>query len=442
MESLAGRRVLVLGLGQSGRSAASFCAAQGAHVTAADERAGAAPALGAGVECVVGQPFPNPADFDLVVPSPGVPRERYAAGARRIWGDVELAWRALQVPVVAITGTNGKSTTTLLVTAMLRAAGLRAAAGGNLGTPALSLVGQALDAAVLEVSSFQLETTDAFRPRVAVVLNITPDHLDRHGSVETYQDAKARILANQDEPDTAVLSFDDPIVRKLAAGCRAQVVPFRTQGPLEHGVWLDSGALVFRPSDAAARRFSLDGLRLTGRHNLENVAAALAAVAALGADPDAAMSALTTFQGLPHRSESVGRRGGVLYVDDSKATNPGAALRSLSSFSEPLVWIAGGRRKGLDLDALADAAAGRVRAAVVLGECAEELAVAIGERTRVERAESIEQATEIAADIALPGDVVLLSPGCSSHDQFRSFEERGQRFQAAVHALPESESTN
>jgi UDP-N-acetylmuramoylalanine--D-glutamate ligase len=435
MEALAGRRVLVLGLGESGRSAASFCAGRGAHVTAADERAGEAPALGAGVECVVGQPFPDPADFDIVVPSPGVPRERYAEGARCIWGDVELAWRALQVPVVAITGTNGKSTTTLLVTAMLRAAGMRAAAAGNLGTPALSLVGEALDAAVLEVSSFQLDTTEAFRPRVAVVLNITPDHLDRHGSLEAYRSAKARILANQDELDTAVLSFDDPFVRGLAAGCRAQVLPFRTKGPLEHGVWIESGALVYRPPRGAARHFSLDGLRLTGRHNLENVAAALAAVVALGAEPEAAMSALATFEGLPHRSEPVGRRGGVLYVDDSKATNPGAALRSLSSFAEPVVWIAGGRRKGLDLHELADGAAECVRAAIVLGECAEELAAAIGGRTRVERAESIEHATELAASIAEPGDVVLLAPGCSSHDQFRSFEERGQRFQAAVHAL-------
>lgn len=441
MEALAGRRVLVLGLGDSGRSAAAFCAARGAHVVAADERSeetlGNELSLAAGVEYALGAPFPDSAAFDIVVPSPGVPRERYAQGARRIWGDVELAWRALPVPVVAVTGTNGKSTTTLLIAAMLRAAGLRVAAGGNLGTPALELVGQPLDVAVLEVSSFQLETTEDFRPHVSVVLNITPDHLDRHGTLEAYQSAKARVLANQEGDDTAVLSDDDPHVRELAGRCRARVLRFSSLHQLECGVFVDSGSLVYQPDAGSAKRFSLDGLRLAGSHNLENVAAAFAAAIALGAAPERAITALATFEGLPHRTQPVARRAGVLYVDDSKATNPGAALRSLASFMEPVVWIAGGRRKGLDLAALAEGAGRRVRAAVLLGECADELARALGDRTRVERAASIEEATERAARLAEPGDVVLLSPGCSSHDMFRSFEERGLRFQAAVHALPD-----
>jgi UDP-N-acetylmuramoylalanine--D-glutamate ligase len=440
MRELDGQRVLVLGLGVSGRSAAVFCAERGARVVAADERAREAlegiEALEPHVTCVVGDAFPDPADFDLVVPSPGVPAARYAERAARVWGDVELAARALPVPIVAVTGTNGKSTTTLLLTAMLRSAGLRAAAAGNVGTPALELVGQALDVAVLEVSSFQLETIESFRPRVAVLLNVTPDHLDRHGSLEGYVAAKARIFENQDAGDVAVLNFDDPIVRALAPGVRARLRPFRSQGPLDEGVFVDAGALVERAAGGVITRFALDDLRLSGAHNLENVAASFAAATAAGASADAAVAALATFEGLPHRTQVVARRRGVTYVDDSKATNPGAALRSLESFPGPLVWIAGGRGKGLDLSGLAEAASQRVRAAVLLGESAPVLERALRGRTVVQRAETIEDAARRAAALARRGDVVLLSPGCSSHDQFRSYEERGDRFRAAVEDLP------
>ncbi len=444
MRELVDARVLVLGLGTSGRSAAKFCAASGARVVAADERPAEALSgtceMPASVDLRLGDAFPDPADFDLVVPSPGVPRERYRERARKVWGDVELAYRALRVPLVAITGTNGKSTTTLLVAAMLRAAGLRAAAAGNLGTPALCLVGQALDVAVLEVSSFQLETTEAFRPRVAVILNLTPDHLDRHGSFDAYAAAKGRILAAQHADDVAVLNFDDDVVRGFAASARARVLPFSTAGPLSRGVWIDAQSILYRPDVAPARRMSLDGLRLAGAHNRENVVAALAASASVGADPERAVEALAHFEGLPHRSEVVLRRNGVTWVDDSKATNPGAALRSLASFAEPLVWIAGGRDKGLDLSELAESASRRVRAAVLLGEAAQELARALHGRVEVALADSIEEAALHAAGLAREGDVVLLSPGCSSHDQFRSFEERGDRFRAAVESLASEEA--
>jgi UDP-N-acetylmuramoylalanine--D-glutamate ligase len=445
---LEGRRILVLGLGVSGRSAADFCAARGARVLAADERPAEAiedlAELDPRVERRLGRPFPDPADFDLVVPSPGVPRERYRDRARRVWGDVELVYRALAVPIVAITGTNGKSTTTLLVEAMLRAAGLRARAAGNLGAPALGLVGQALDLAVLEVSSFQLESTEAFRPRVAVILNITPDHLDRHGSFEAYAAAKARILAHQQPDDAAVLNFDDPAVRALADGARARVFPFRTAGPLDRGAWLDLGAIALRQGEPPPVRLSIDGLRLPGPHNRENAVAALAAAAAAGADPEKAIAALADFAGLPHRAEEVGRVRGVTFVDDSKATNPGAALRSLLGFgspSVPLVWIAGGRDKGLDFRELAEAAGGRVRAAVLIGEAAAALERALAGRVELHRAASLEEAVRRAAGLASTGDVVLLSPACASHDQFRSFEERGERFRAAVAELAREEAT-
>jgi UDP-N-acetylmuramoylalanine--D-glutamate ligase len=439
MEDLAGKQILVLGLGISGRSAANFCALRGAEVVAADERESAAieglASIDAGVEQVTGVGFPDPADFDLVIPSPGVPAERYRERASRVWGDVELAYRALAVPLIAITGTNGKSTTSLLVEAMLRAAGFRARAAGNLGTPALELVGEALDFAVLEVSSFQLETTEAFRPAVAALLNITPDHLDRHGSLADYAAAKAGILSAQTAEDTAVLNFDDPRVRALAPETKARVYPYRCSGPAPGGAWLDAGAAVVTDSSGSVARVSLDGMRLAGAHNRENALAALACVTAAGADPIRAAGALASFSGLPHRGEVVGRRGGVTWIDDSKATNTGAAMRALAGFADPVIWIAGGRDKGLDFGELADIAAERARATVLIGEAAGKLADALGGRVEVHRAESVEAAVACAASLAGAGDVVLLAPACASQDQFRDFAERGDRFRRAVASL-------
>lgn len=444
MLELGGKRVLVLGLGISGRSAARFCALRGAHVVAADERPTrpleSRGELPAGVELRLGAPFPDPAGFDLVVPSPGVPAARWRERARVAWGDLELAWRALSAPIVAITGTNGKSTTTRLVEAMLRSAGIRARAAGNLGTPALDLVGEPLDAVVLEVSSFQLEATEGFRPRVAVVLNVTPDHLDRHGSVAAYAATKARILARQEPSDAAVLSADDPIVAAMAAGTRARVVPFSTRGALEHGACLDAGTAWLREPGRPPLRVPLDAPHLSGAHNRENALAALAAAWTFGADPLRAAAALASFEGLPHRAETVATVRGVLYVNDSKGTNPGAACRALEGFARPLVWIAGGRDKGLDFSELAASAQGRVRAAVLIGEAADKLAAALEGRVPVHRATAIDEAVRRAAELARPGDVVLLSPACASQDQFRDFEDRGERFRDAVVALAGSGS--
>jgi UDP-N-acetylmuramoylalanine--D-glutamate ligase len=440
MRELAGKRVLVLGLGVSGRSAARFAASRGARVVAADERP-AERIEGLGelppeVELATGAPFPDPAPFDLVVPSPGVPAARWTGRARLAWGDLELAGRALAAPILAVTGTNGKSTTTLLALALLRAAGLRARAAGNLGTPALDLVGEPLDAVVLEVSSFQLEAVDAFRPRVAVVLNVTPDHLDRHGSLEAYAATKARLLRRQEPGDAAVLSFDDPLVRAMAGQTRARVVPFSTRAPLERGACLDAGAALLHEPGRAPLRIPLDALRLAGAHNRENALAALAAVWAFGADVGRAAFALATFEGLPHRAEAVATLGGVRFVNDSKGTNPGAATRALEGFAgHPLVWIAGGRDKGLDFSELAACAQGRVRAAILIGEAADKLAAALAGRVEVERAAGLEQAVRRAGELARPGDVVLLSPACASQDQFRDFAERGERFRRAVAAL-------
>jgi len=441
---LQNKRVLVLGLAMTGQSAANHCALLGAKVVAADERPldalGDLSGLAPGIEVRAGAPFPDPADFDLVVPSPGVPLARYRDRARKVWGDIELAWRALAVPVIAVTGTNGKSTTVRLIEAMLDSAGIRARAAGNLGTPALSLPGQPLDLAVLEVSSFQLESIDAFRPKIALVLNITPDHLDRHGDIEGYTAAKRRMLMNQQSDDVAVLNFDDPVVRSFADATKAEVIPFSLHPSLHpalqsgtggRAAWLDSGAVVLA-DEHGHHRVSLDSLSLAGRHNLENTVAALAVAWAAGAEPERALQALLDFRGLPHRCELVGQTNGVSWINDSKATNPGAAIRSLESFTRSLVWIAGGRDKGLSYDELANVAAERVRRALLIVEAAPLIERSLAGRVPCETVGELERAVERANEIAQPGDVVLLAPACASHDQFASFEERGECFRRAV----------
>ena len=437
---LSGARVLVLGLGISGVSAARFCAERGAKVVAADE--GAAPrelpALPPGVDVRVAAPFPDPADFDLVVPSPGVPRERWSGRARRAWGDLELAYRALRVPIVAMTGTNGKSTTVRLAEAMLRAAGLRAEAAGNVGVPALDLVGRALDVAVLEVSSFQLESVEEFRPRVAVVLNVTEDHLDRHGSLEAYAATKARLFAKQEAEDTAIGNADDPWARKLVDGSRARRLLFYRSAPAGQasGAWFEAGAIAIA-AGGPLQRLSLDDFAGLPLPPGENVLAALLAATAAGAEPRRALGALADFRSLPHRLETVAVVRGVAFVDDSKATNPGAAQFALEAQAAPVLWIAGGRDKGLGFDELAERARGRVRLALLIGEAAEKIARSLEGRVPYERSSSLEAAVGRAAELARPGEVVLLAPGCASFDQFRSYAERGERFAAAVGALAE-----
>ena len=436
------KRILVLGLGVSGRSAANFCAARGAHVVAADERSADSLSgleeVQANVQLQVGRPFPDPRDFDLVVPSPGVPPARYANALESgtpIWGDIELASRALEIPIAAVTGTNGKTTTVALIEAMLESAGWRARAAGNVGRPALSLVGEALDVAILEVSSFQLESCSQFRPRVAAILNITPDHLDRHGDFAHYRAAKLRILANQNADDFAVLSASATDTGCIAKSVRGHAIRFGGFEPHEAGVWLDSGALLLR-WDGATLRFGTDGFALVGTHNRENLAAALAVTTALGADPTQAMAGMRNFRPLPHRCELVRAIAGVRWINDSKATNPGAALRSLASFDAPVIWIAGGRDKGLDFGPLAKVAAGRVRRALLIGESASQLGAALGNGVPSQHLGSLEEAVIEAARHARAGDIVLLAPACASFDQFASFEERGECFRAAVAQIP------
>ncbi|ROR29682.1 UDP-N-acetylmuramoyl-L-alanine--D-glutamate ligase [Inmirania thermothiophila] len=435
------RRVAVAGLGRSGASAVRFLRRRGVAVAATDSRP-APPGLDglepdAGLELRLGALDPAVlAGAELVVASPGLDqRLPFFAEARRrglpVVGDVELFARLAPAPVVAVTGSNGKSTVTALVAAMAGAAGLRAAAGANLGTPVLDLLeGPAPDLYVLELSSFQLELTASLAPQAAAVLNVSPDHLDRHADLAAYAAAKARILAGA---ATAVVNRDDPVAAAMPAPGRRVTFGLGAPGGGDYGL-VEAGGRVWL-CRGGERRLAADEVPLAGRHNLANVLAAMALADAAGIAPEAQRAAVSAFAGLPHRMVTVGERRGARWIDDSKATNVGAALAALEGLPGPLVWIAGGDAKGADLAPLRAAAAGRVRLAVLMGRDAPRLAETLAGAVPVVFAADVEEAVRLAAEAVRPGETVLLSPACASLDQYASFEERGRRFAAAVEAL-------
>jgi UDP-N-acetylmuramoylalanine--D-glutamate ligase len=434
---LKGKRVVVVGLGKSGRSAAALCRDRGAQVVGTDSATQdqlppSLPKLG--VELALGGH--KGVDFlgaDLIVISPGVPSfpelEAAAKNGVEIIGEVELASRFLTAPIIAVGGTNGKSTATTLVGHLVEAAEKHAFVGANLGDPACEAVGQELDVVVYEVSSFQMERVPTFRPKVSVLLNITEDHLDRYPSFQAYADAKGNAFVHQKAGDVAVVPFgNDACIRQARRG-KGRIVTFGT-----------SGDYVVEAHDVVERatgiRFNLEESDLHGSHNYMNAAAAIAAARALDIDPEAIREGLRWFRALPHRMGLVGRVRGVNFYDDSKATNVGAAVTALLGLTEEHgVLIAGGRDKMGSYDPLVAAIKEKARAVVVLGEAADRLAKAIGTTVPVERARSIADAVDLAFHLAKKGDAVLLSPACSSYDMFKSYADRGDRFAAAVEQL-------
>jgi UDP-N-acetylmuramoylalanine--D-glutamate ligase len=439
---LAGKRVLVIGLGVSGRAAARLAAARGAQLVLADARADIArEGLPAG-ELRLGAEDPARLDgVDLAIASPGVPptsplmRAAVAAGIPLI-GELEFGARFVRAPIVAITGTNGKSTVTMMIGAMLRAAGLRAFVGGNLGTPIAEAATGDFDAAVVEASSYQLELVERFHPRVAVHLNLSDDHLDRYRDFAEYGRAKARIFENQDAADCAVLNRDDPNVWRLAASARARVFSFGLQAPPPSGdaIWPVRDALAWRFRGAEGE-IDLRRFTLRGRHNLANAMAAAAAALAMGAGAAAIESALADFKGLKHRIEFVAEKRGVRYVDDSKGTNVGAAVEALYAVEPPVILIAGGVDKGGDYAPLRAAVRERARLVILNGAAREKMRAALAGAAAIEAAPTMDEAVRIAARRACPGDTVLLSPACSSFDQFKDYAERGRVFQELVRTL-------
>jgi UDP-N-acetylmuramoylalanine--D-glutamate ligase len=444
LATLAGRRVTVVGLAKSGLAAARLLASAGAQVRGTDAKPVGSlgrevTALAAeGIRLVDG--VAALAGAELVVVSPGVPVDgpQLAPARERgipIISELELGWRAMEADTLAITGTNGKTTTTALTGALLAGQARPVFVGGNIGTP---LSARALDVppdglVVAEVSSFQLETIQAFQPRVAAVLNVTPDHLDRHRTFAGYLDAKARIFANQTASDCAVLNADDEPTRALAARTAAHVVWFSRRGPLEHGVFVRDGWVVARLKGHVEEICPLAEIQLRGQHNVENVLAATACALWTGLGTAAIRRAIGAFRAVAHRIEFVRDVRGVHVYNDSKGTNVASTVKAIESFSERVVLIAGGKGKGQDFQPLAAAARGRVAHAVLIGEDGGKIATALAAAgITVTPADSMPAAIDAALAAARPGDVVLLSPACASFDMFDNYEHRGDVFKRLV----------
>ena len=443
MRNAAAKHSLIVGLGATGVAVARYLRARGERVRVIDSRAdppGLSDLRRAVPDADVSLETLDPRwleDASRVLLSPGLPYDLpLAVEARRrglaVIGDIELFALAAQAPVLGVTGSNGKSTVTTLASKMLESQGLRAPAGGNLGPPALDLLNDEADAYVLEISSFQMETTDSLAPLAATVLNVSADHLDRHGTLELYAELKEKLLKAAEH---AVVNADDALVAAMGAR-HSRVVSFSVQTELARGYSITTSngerwlARDKRPLLRAA------DLKLRGTHNEANALAALALTEPLTKDLDAALDALRKFTGLPHRCQRVTERKGVTFVDDSKGTNVGATLAALNGLLGPLVLIAGGLSKGQDLSPLAAGARGKLRAAVLIGTAAAELETVLKPLCETVHAKSMAEAVTRAAALARRGDTVLLSPACASQDMFRDYRERGEQFARAARELP------
>jgi len=444
---LNGKRVLVVGLGKSGVASALFLKKHGARVTVSDTKSGdelrnEIPVLldhgitvetgGHGDRTFRGQ--------DLIVVSPGVPVDapplvQARALGESVIGEIELAAQFLPGPIVAITGSNGKTTTTTLAGEIMTAGGFPALVGGNIGTPAISLAERANPETVivLEISSFQLETIQTFRPKIAVVLNVTPDHLDRHRTFEVYADAKARVLENQQGSDFAVLNADDPTCVTMGTRTRAQVFWFSRQKEVQQGASVRDGTILFRDQAGQREILQVSEIPLKGAHNLENVLAAVCAGLLMGCAPQKIREAVGNFKAVEHRLEFVATIRSVDYYNDSKATNVDATIKALESFPANIHLILGGKDKGSDYTVLNDLLRQRVKRVYTIGAAAAKIESQI--KADVVHAETLENAIRKANAVAQPGDVVLLAPACASFDQFKNYEHRGKVFKDIVRSL-------
>ncbi|MGD0621190.1 MAG: UDP-N-acetylmuramoyl-L-alanine--D-glutamate ligase [Thermacetogeniaceae bacterium] len=456
MLNLEGKKVLVIGLARSGQAVARFLAGVGARVTGTDIKEDADLGEEALNELRAlpltlvtgGYPEMQEGQYDLAVVSPGVPLTIPPVKAAErlgipVWSELELAARFVREPIIAVTGTNGKTTTTALTGYIFQQAGRQGLVAGNIGIPLIREVERAsqqglrVDYWILEVSSFQLERSLEFHPHIAVFLNLTPDHLDRHTTLEEYGRVKARVFANQCPEDFAVLNLDDPWVADHMHGLSARECWFSTQRAPSGGIGVADGSIVYESGGVRQVLCPVQEVRIPGRHNLENALAAAAAALLTGIDREVIATALSTFPGVPHRLELAGVVGGVKYVNDSKGTNPESVLKALDSFREPIILIAGGKPKGSDFTRLAERIRTRVKALILLGQAAPQIeqAVRAAGYTAVWNESDLEGCVRTAARLATPGDLVMLSPACASWDMFRDYEERGDLFKKLVQNL-------
>jgi UDP-N-acetylmuramoylalanine--D-glutamate ligase len=438
---LSGSKILVVGMARSGLAAVTLLREHGATPIACDTRPLAelpeVEALGVEFRQQSDAAFEN---VDAVVIAPGVPADIPPLVALRsrgipVLGELELAGYFLKGPSVGITGANGKTTTTALTGHVLNACGIPCQVGGNIGTPPAAMVAPSRYGQwnVLELSSFQLETTARFRAEIGAVINITPDHLDRHHTFENYAAAKRRLFETQTPGDFAILNADNPPSVAFAAHTDAEIFWFSQERPQERGIWVEQGEIRL----LGQRLMSVADVPLRGRHNLENVMAAAAAAWRAGAAPAHIAAAVASFPGVEHRIEFVRTVSGVSFFNDSKATNVDATLKAIDAFSQPLWIILGGKDKGSDYTVLIDPLKQRARAALLIGKAADKIASHLGGAIELVRSETIDRAVETAYRRAAPGDIVLLAPACASFDQFTGYEQRGRIFKDLVHALQE-----
>jgi UDP-N-acetylmuramoylalanine--D-glutamate ligase len=442
---LKGKMVMIIGLARTGSECARFFVNEGANVSVSDRRneQELAPEMlrlaGLPIRYLLGgEEREWLTGVDLVVPSPGVPQENALLGEaaqRRIsvLSEIELAYRFFRVPLVAITGTNGKSTTTTLIGEMFKASGRKVFVGGNLGAPFIGALSGDWEWGIIEVSSFQLEWVEEFRPRIAALLNLTEDHLDRYPDFQAYSAAKERIFAAQTAADVAILNRDDPLVWAMGERLRARVVSFGF-AEVGNGVFAAADEIVWRDG-SSEERFPLRHVKIQGVHNKENMMAAVAAAKSAAIEREVIQRTLEAFPGLEHRLEFVRQKNGVRYYNDSKGTNVGAVVKSLAGFSAPVILLAGGVDKGGDYGVLRDGIKQKVRRLILFGAAKQIIAAALGDLTETVIVNDIQSAVRDAAAHAQPGDVVLLSPACSSFDQFQNYAERGKIFESLVGAL-------
>ena len=447
------KKVLVVGLGMTGVATARFLNKMGAVVTVADmakenelgESVAIIRELGINMELGSHEnsTFEN---ADIIVLSPGVPHaipqiQRAKDKGIDVIGEIELASKFIDQPVIAITGTNGKTTTTTLLGEMLKSSGLNVFVGGNIGSPLIGYVDREEKAEIIivEVSSFQLDTIESFKPKVSVLLNITEDHLDRYNDFTAYAKSKCRIFKNQNLSDTAVLNGDDPLIRKLTKNIKSKKLFFTAVKNSEEGAVVDGNNITLfseKISETGKQKvYDLSGTSIKGKHNVENASAACLAALSAGGTIEGIRTALDNFKGLPHRLEYVATVNGVKYFNDSKATNVDAVARALECFDDRVILIMGGRNKGADFDSLRDAVRHITKKIIAIGEAKENIISSFNDAVPVNTASTMEDAVCTACDAAKPGDVVLLSPACSSFDMYDDYTHRGKVFCKAVELL-------
>lgn len=445
---LTGKKIAVIGMGKTGIAAAAFLGSHGAAVVAIDEKP--AREWGETFAALATEPWLMIGSYDvtaldgvdLVVPSPGIPPSHdilttAQAKGIPIMSEIELAYRFIRTPIIAVTGTNGKTTTTTLLGEILRHAGKKVFVGGNIGNPLIDYAKTAQDddVVVAEISSFQLQWISTFRPHAAILLNITCDHINYHGSFEEYRRVKARIFEHQHADNLAILNAEDETQEGLVLSLRAQIVRFSSRRPLRPGIFVQNDFIVYSRPDGGEERYPLSMIHLPGLHNVENVMAAIVAARFCGCPPEKIVEAVDRFRGLPHRIEFAGEKNGVKFYDDSKGTNVDAVIRALQTFSMPVILLLGGRDKDGNFEALRPLIGSKTSQVILFGEARDRIEPQLGKPVPISKEPTLRAAVLRAERDARPGDIVLLSPGCASFDEFANYKERGNYFKNMVRNL-------